>query len=149
MASGAAAPALDRAPSPTLRTLEDIAALAQAHGAPVLKVHIENDIHLVRLEPGQLEFRPSAARAAQSRGRSRAEAEGLDRRALGGDGGARRRRAHARRTARKSAAQARLESVMQEPLVRAVLDRFPGAEIVAVRDVADEEIASAPEEDSE
>ena len=25
---------------------------------------------------------------------------------------------------------------MQEPMVRAVLDRFPGAEIVAVRDVA-------------
>lgn len=29
-----------------------------------------------------------------------------------------------------------LERVAQEPLVRAVLDRFPGAEIVAVRDRA-------------
>ena len=36
---------------------------------------------------------------------------------------------------RKSAKAARIESVMQAPLVRAVLDRFPGAEIVAVRDV--------------
>ena len=33
--------------------------LAQQNGAPVLKVHIENDVHLVRLEPGRLEFRPS------------------------------------------------------------------------------------------
>ena len=33
---------------------------------------------------------------------------------------------------------------MQEPLVRAVLDRFPGAEIVAVRDIERaEEIAPA------
>ncbi len=38
----------------------------------------------------------------------------------------------------------------QEPLVRAVLDRFPGAEIVAVRDVAQEDVAAPmPESDSE
>jgi DNA polymerase-3 subunit gamma/tau len=36
--------------------------------------------------------------------------------------------------ARKAAAQAKLDSVAQEPLVRAVLDRFPGAEIVRVAD---------------
>ena len=33
---------------------------------------------------------------------------------------------------KKSAKAARIESVMQAPMVRAVLDRFPGAEIVAV-----------------
>ena len=43
---------------PTLRTLEDIVALAGQRGAAVLKVHLENDVHLVRLEPGQIEFRP-------------------------------------------------------------------------------------------
>ena len=32
---------------------------------------------------------------------------------------------------------------MQAPMVRAVLDRFPGAEIVAVRDVAADDIAPA------
>ena len=31
---------------------------------------------------------------------------------------------------------------MQEPLVRAVMDRFPGAEIVAVRDAAVEDVAA-------
>jgi DNA polymerase III subunit gamma/tau len=36
---------------------------------------------------------------------------------------------------KKNAKAARIESVAQAPLVRAVLDRFPGAEIVAVRDV--------------
>ena len=44
---------------PVLRGLEDIALMAQKNGAPVLKVHIENDMHLVKLEAGRLEFRPS------------------------------------------------------------------------------------------
>ena len=37
---------------------------------------------------------------------------------------------------------ARFEGVAQEPMVRAVLDRFPGAEIVAVRDVVAEDVAA-------
>jgi DNA polymerase-3 subunit gamma/tau len=36
---------------------------------------------------------------------------------------------------------AKIEAVAQEPLVRAVLDRFPGAEIVGVHDRAEEEVA--------
>ena len=55
---------------------------------------------------------------------------------------ARRRRADAGRTETDGKA-ARIEAVAQEPLVRAVLDRFPGAEIVAVRDVVADEIAPA------
>ena len=51
---------------------------------------------------------------------------------------------------KQAAKTARFEAVAQEPMVRAVLDRFPGAEIVAVRDVVAEEIAPAmPESDSE
>ena len=51
---------------------------------------------------------------------------------------------------KQAAKTARFEAVAQEPLVRAVLDRFPGAEIVAVRDVVADEIAPAmPESDSE
>jgi len=41
------------------RSLEELAAYAQAHGAPLLKVHIENDMQLVRIEPGRLEFVPT------------------------------------------------------------------------------------------
>jgi DNA polymerase-3 subunit gamma/tau len=133
--------------APVLHGLEDIALLAQRNGAPVLKVHIENDMHLVRLEAGRLEFRPSA-RAPRS---------------LAGDLQQRLRDwTGARWTVsisneageatlaeqKRSAKAARLESVMQAPVVRAVLDRFPGAEIVAVRDVVQEEAEpSAPESD--
>jgi len=138
------APALNMAPAPaaenapTLRALEDIALLAQKNGAPVLKVHIENDMHLVKLEAGRLEFRPSP-RAPRS---------------LAGDLQQKLRDwTGARWTvsisnepgqptlaeAKKNAKAARIESVMQAPVVRAVLDRFPGAEIVAVRDVTHED----------
>ena len=49
----------------------------------------------------------------------------------------------------KTAKAARFESVMQQPMVRAVLDRFAGAEIVAVRD-AETQISepAAPEDES-
>ncbi len=124
--------------APVMRGLEDIALLAMRNGAPVLKVHIENDMHLVKLEAGHLEFRPSL-RAPRS---------------LAGDLQQRLRDwTGARWTVsisnqpgqptlaeqKKNAKAARIESVMQAPLVRAVLDRFPGAEIVAVRDVAHED----------
>src|ERR1700712_740647 len=126
--------------APVLRGLEDIALLALKNGAPVLKVHIENDMHLVKLEAGHLEFRPSL-RAPRS---------------LAGDLQQRLRDwTGARWTVsisnqpgqptlaeqKKHAKAARIESVMQAPLVRAVLDRFPGAEIVAVRGVEAQDVA--------
>ncbi len=144
VASSSVAPRIAPAPladgAPVLRGLEDIALMAQKNGAPVLKVHIENDMHLVRLEAGRLEFRPSP-RAPRS---------------LAGDLQQRLRDwTGARWTVsisnepgqptlaeqKKSAKAARIESVMQAPVVRAVLDRFPGAEIVAVRDVTLEDVA--------
>ncbi|HWF64340.1 MAG TPA: DNA polymerase III subunit gamma/tau [Rhizomicrobium sp.] len=148
------APALNMAPvpagesAPALRGLEDIALLAQKNGAPVLKVHIENDMHLVKLEAGRLEFRPSA-RAPRS---------------LAGDLQQKLRDWTGVRWTvsisnepgqptlaemKKNAKAARIESVMQAPVVRAVLDRFPGAEIVAVRDVACEETPVSQSESDE
>ena len=144
LGSSAAAPRTAPAPmpdsAPILKGLEDVALMAQKNGAPVLKVHIENDMHLVRLEAGRLEFRPSA-RAPRT---------------LAGDLQQKLRDWTGLRWTvsisnepgqatlaeqKKNAKAARIESVMQAPLVRAVLDRFPGAEIVAVRDVAREDVA--------
>jgi DNA polymerase-3 subunit gamma/tau len=131
-----------------INSLEDLAALALANNAPVLKVHIENDIHLVRLEPGQLEFRPSA-KAPRSLAADLAQKlkDWTGTRwmvTVAREGGAP-TIAEAKRLVR----DATFERVRQEPLVRAVLDRFPGAEIVAVRDLAEEEIAAPVEEDGD
>ena len=133
--------------APTLRTLEDLAALAQAKGAPVLKVHIENDIHLVSLESGRLEFRPGS-RAPRTLAADLAQKlkDWTGMRwvvTLAREGGA-----PTLAEQKKAVKAARHERVLQEPLVRAVLDRFPGAEIVAVRDVVPEDVA-APMPDSD
>jgi len=111
-------------------------------------VHIENDMHLVRLEPGQIEFRPGP-RAPRSLSGDLAQKlkEWTETRWVitvareGGSPTLAERRAAVR--------TAKIEAVAQEPLVRAVLDRFPGAEIVAVRDRAEQDIAQPTEESGE
>ncbi|MBI3675958.1 MAG: DNA polymerase III subunit gamma/tau [Proteobacteria bacterium] len=138
----ASAPTLEHAPGPTLRTLEDVAALALAKSAPVLKVHIENDMHLVAIEPGRIEFRPGA-RAPRSL------AGDLAQRLKDWTGTrwivtvAREGGAPTIAEQKKAAHTAKLESVMQEPMVRAVLDRFPGAEVLRVIE-KDADLPAAP-----
>jgi len=153
--AGEGSASVQRAPEPTanaqaapiIRSLEDLAALAQANHAPVLKVNIENDIHLVRLEPGQLEFRPSArAPRTLSADLSQKLKDWTGTRwmvTVAREGGAP-TLAEAKRMAR----DATFDAMKQQPLVRAVLDRFPGAEIIAVRELAEEDIAAPAEEDA-
>jgi DNA polymerase-3 subunit gamma/tau len=149
--------AAQRAPEPTaaaqnapvLRTLEDIAALAIAKGAPVLKVHIENDMHLVSLEQGRIEFRPSQrAPSTLSGDLAQKLKEWTGIRwvvSVAREGGA-----PTIAEAKRGAHQAKLDAVLQEPMVRAVLDRFPGAEVIAVRDLMQDDIAAPiAEDDSE
>ena len=144
----ATAPRTESSFTPTLRSLEDLAALAQAKGAPVLKVHLENDVHLVSLEPGRLEFRPSA-RAPRTLAGDLAQKlkDWTGHRwvvTLAREGGA-----PTLAEQKKQAKAARHERVLQEPLVRAVLDRFPGAEIIAVRDVIAEDVTAPIPDDKE
>ena len=118
---------------PALNTLADIAALAGAKGASVLKVQVENHIHLVRLEPGQIEFRPTDAAPRTLAGDlAQKLKEWTGTRwvvTVAREGGE-----PTLAEQRKAAREKKLERVAQAPMVRAVLDRFPGAEIVGVRD---------------
>ena len=145
----ATAPKLNPAPvpdgAPVMKGLEDIALLAAKNHAPVLKVHIENDIHLVRLEPGRLEFRPgpraprTLAGDLQQRLRDWTGSRWTV--TISNEGGA-----PTLAEQKKNAKAARIEGVMQAPVVRAVLDRFPGAEIVAVRDVVNPDVTESEPE---
>ncbi len=98
-------------------------------------------MHLVRLESGLLEFRPNAAAPRTLAGDLQQKLNAWTGQrwsvSIAREGGA-----PTLAEQRKAARTARLESVAQEPMVRAVLDRFPGAEIVAVRDVVAEEVAA-------
>ena len=138
------APHAQTGKTPVLNALADIAALAGAKGASVLKVQIENHIHLVRLEPGQIEFRPAAAAPRTLAGDlAQKLKEWTGTRwvvTLAREGGE-----ATLAEQRKAAREKRLEAVAQSPMVRAVLDRFPGAEIVAVRD-RETDVPPTPEE---
>jgi DNA polymerase III subunit gamma/tau len=148
-AAAVAMPQAAASAAPMLRTIEDIVALAATHNAPILRVQLENNVHLVRLEPGRLEFRPNErAPASLAADLSRKLAEWTGMRWIvsiareAGEPTIAERKAEAK--------AARVERVLQEPLVRAVIDRFPGAEIVAVHDVAEDDGAiTLPEEREE
>lgn len=62
MAAAEPLPAAAQAPSPMVaampNTFEAVVALFEAKRAGILATHLKRDIHLVRFEPGRLEFRP-------------------------------------------------------------------------------------------
>ena len=145
----ARAPMPEGAPTAAFRNLEDIIALAAANNAPILRVALENYIHLVHLEPGRIEFRPHprAPRTLAGDLQQKLRDWTGERWAvsIASQGGA-----PTLAEQKQTAKTARFEAVAQEPMVRAVLDRFPGAEIVAVRDtIAPDVAAPMPESDSD
>jgi DNA polymerase-3 subunit gamma/tau len=117
---------------PAIASLADIAALAAARREPTLAALIASRVHLVRIEPGLLEIRPDedAPRDLASRiAALLSEATG-------------RRWTVAISTEAGSPTLAELEqaeaarlraAIEQEPLVRAILNTFPGATIEAIR----------------
>ena len=141
----APAPALQSSAAPKVRieSFDALIALAAQNRDIQIKTALERDVRLVRFEQGSLEF-------ALAPGASPALAQTLMRKlqdwtgtrwmvAISSAVGA--------PTLRESAAakeQERRIGVQADPLVRSVLERFPGAEIVAVRSNAVEDEAGAP-----
>jgi DNA polymerase-3 subunit gamma/tau len=127
----AAAPA-EAGPTRSLARYEDIVALAAEKRDLSLKAALERDVRLVRMEDGRLEI-------ALESGASRAIVQDLSRKLsdwtgkrwmviVSAEAGAPTLKAQA------EARQAELEiGVRGDPLVQAVLARFPGAQIIGVR----------------
>jgi DNA polymerase III subunit gamma/tau len=120
-----------RPPTLALASFEDVIALAQEKRDLTVKAALERDVRLVRYEDGRLEI-------ALEPGAAKTLAHDLSRKLMAWTGrrwlvvvsaetGAPTRRAQA------EAREAELKrGVRADPLVQAVLDRFPGAEIVSV-----------------
>jgi DNA polymerase-3 subunit gamma/tau len=152
--SGARAPALARAlprsddtvPQVRLESFADVVALAQARRDIQLKTALERDVRLVRFEQGTLEFEagPTASPLlAQQLGKRLQEWTGQRWMvAVASSGGAPTLREQA-----DLAERAKRAEVAADPLVRKVMEAFPGAEIVAVHALA--EPAPAPPAESE
>jgi DNA polymerase III subunit gamma/tau len=124
-----------------LNRFEDLIALAREKRDLTLAYALERDVRLVGFERGRLEFEPSpGAKDDLAKTVARRLLEWTGERwlvAVSPAAGAR-SVGETRDLERKSA----LEEARSEPLVRAILERFPGAEIVTVRD----SLAEAEEE---
>jgi len=137
------APQAAPSPEPRMRlaTFEDIVALAATNRDLALKVALERDVRLVRYEQGSIEFSivPGASPLiAQNLTRKLQEWTGARwmvtvSREQGGPS--------IKEQADAKEAE-KLTGVRANPLVRSVLEAFPGAEIIAVRSTAPEIIAS-------
>ncbi|HEC90427.1 MAG TPA: DNA polymerase III subunit gamma/tau [Alphaproteobacteria bacterium] len=117
---------------PDLESLEDVVELAGLVGERILRSNLVDSVHLVRFEPGRIEFRP-ADKAPPKLANELTTFLGrhTDRRwvvLVSREPGlpTLRQAAEEREAAEKV-------SAAKDPLVRAVLDAFPGAKIEAVR----------------
>jgi DNA polymerase-3 subunit gamma/tau len=128
-----AAPAKMANPVEEIRALDDVVRLAKARGERILATTLESNVHLVSLEPGRIAFRPNASAPKNlARDLSQRLQEWTGRRwmvSVAEEGGA-----PTIAESRTAEERARKDAAAQEPFVRAVLDAFPGAEIVSVRE---------------
>ena len=122
---------------PRLTRFTDVVALADARRDIGLKMALEREVHLVRFEEGRIEFRlAEGGRPGIANDLARALDAWTGRRwivALSKEAGEPTLDATAR-----AATQTRHENAAAHPLVREVLARFPGAQIIDVRDLAPE-----------
>jgi DNA polymerase-3 subunit gamma/tau len=113
----------------------------------VLHAHLMRDVHLVHFERGRLEFQPGPDAPRDLAARlTRCLNEWTGRRwmvSVTSDPGA-----PSLAQDREAEEAARIAKVAENPLVRAVLDGFPGAKIAAVRDLAQGEGAAPGGDDS-
>jgi len=127
------------------RRFEDVVDLAEAQGELILRAHLVSDVHLVHFEPGRIEIRLGEHADRELPGRI-----------------ARLLNAHSSRrwmvtvsnepgvaTLQQSAEAAEAErraAAVRHPLVQAVMEAFPGAEIEDIRQRAPEGPPAEPDE---
>ncbi|MDE2575905.1 MAG: DNA polymerase III subunit gamma/tau, partial [Rhodospirillales bacterium] len=121
------------APGPHLANFRDVAALVAASREPMLHGHLVHSVHLVRFAPPVIELRPEpdaprdlAARLAALLGEATGTRWTIALSAAAGEPTLA-QQGQAADTARRAEAA-------EHPLVRAILEAFPGARIEAVHD---------------
>ena len=141
-----APPEPQAAPDPT--SLAEVVELLGVKREAMLRAQLVNDVHLIQFEPGRIELRLGGAAPAELPNRlSRFLNEATARRwvvTVSGEGGE--ATLHQQAEAAHAAAHA---AAGAHPLVRAVLDTFPGAAIAEVRAVAPDETEFTGEPEGE
>ncbi len=120
----------------------EVVALVRARKETILANHLEQDVHLVRFEPGRIEFRPSDQAPRNLAGQLGGFLQALT--------GTRwmvsvSQEQGAPSLAEQAAAReaGRREAALGHPLVQAAMAAFPGAELVEVREARGEPGASS------
>ncbi len=137
MARAEAAPTASAEPRVRVRAFEDVVTLAAANRDIQLKIALEQDVRLVRFEEQSIEFSLVAGaspQVAQTLQRRLQEWTGVRWMVVVS-------RENGGRTLKELAderARDKMTGARAIPLVRSVLERFPGAEIVAIRSGEDE-----------
>jgi DNA polymerase-3 subunit gamma/tau len=137
LTEGHAAPhaAAQESALPAPQSFPELVALARARKEGILASHLEGEVHLVRFEPGVIEFRPGPGAPGDLAGRlGRVLQEWTGRRWMVGvssEPGA-----ASLREQRRAREAERLEAAAADPLVQEAMTLFPGAKIVAVRETA-------------
>jgi DNA polymerase-3 subunit gamma/tau len=132
------------AAAPQPRSFDDVVALFDEHREAVLRSHLLAHVHLVQFEPGRIEFRPAVGAPRDLANRlGKLLGEWTGTRwvvSISSEEGAPtlREQAEAREASLRNEAA-------QHPVVRAVLESFPGARIEAVRELGASEPAAAAE----
>ncbi|MFI4996732.1 MAG: DNA polymerase III subunit gamma/tau, partial [Hyphomicrobiales bacterium] len=137
-------PAQEAAAAPELSSFEDVIALAREKRDLALTYALERDVRLVSFERGRIEFEPSPGASddlAKTMARRLLEWTG-ERWLIAVSPASGAQSIGERRDLDKKGA---LEEARASPLVRAILERFPGAEIVDIRD----SLAAQEEEEDE
>ena len=117
------------------QSFAEVVALARARKEGILANHLEGHVHLVRFEPGVIEFRPGEGAPSDLPGRlSRCLQDWTGERWMVSVSSA--SGAPSLREERQAREAERLEEAAQDPLVQEVMTLFPGARIVAVREAA-------------
>ncbi len=124
------------APRPRLENFAAVVALATERGETALHAELEDFVHIVRFEPGRIEFRPAAGAPADLANRLATKLSAWTGErwvvSVSRDQGA--------PTLGQAAPATRAggrRQLQQDPLVRAVLEAFPGAELREIRELDD------------
>ncbi|MGQ4274757.1 DNA polymerase III subunit gamma/tau [Terrihabitans sp. B22-R8] len=144
----------EAAPVLRLETFEAAVALADKHRDIALKTALERDVRLVSFEDGRLQFRPAAGASPNLAGDiQRRLSQWTGRRWVVAVAMSEEGQPTLRETA-DAEREDRMRGVAAHPHVQAILERFPGAEIIAVRNLAPVEeppadITPPPEDDED
>jgi DNA polymerase-3 subunit gamma/tau len=131
-APGEVAPAPAAAPAARLRNFEEVVALARSKRDVVLTRALEHDMRIARFEPGRIEFTPTPTASptlANALAKKLGEWTG-ERWMISVAPGA---TAPTLRETSEAREDQKREGAATHPVVRKVLEQFPGAKIVAIR----------------